>query len=98
MTKEIYLQFRSVNDYGFRDQIQRTAVPVMNIIAEGFERRSDAEFRHFLFIAKGSRGEVRPILLLARELKLIEGKNIEKLLMNIEGISKMLSNFIKALS
>lgn len=52
MTKEIYLQFRSVNDYGFRDQIQRTAVSVMNIIAEGFERRSDAEFRHFYLLQK----------------------------------------------
>lgn len=97
MTKEIYLQFCSVKDYGFRDQIQRAAISVMNNIAEGFERKSDAEFKHFLYIAKGSCGEVRSMLLLALSLEIIDRENIEKLLADTEIISKMLSNFIKVL-
>jgi len=44
----------------------------MNNITEGFERRSDAEFKRFLFIAKGSCGEVRSMLYLALELRYIQ--------------------------
>ncbi|HSP41507.1 MAG TPA: four helix bundle protein [Luteolibacter sp.] len=54
-------------NFGFRDQIQRCAVSVMNNIAEGFERRSDKDFAHFLNIAKGSNGEVRSMLYLAED-------------------------------
>ena len=35
-------------DFGFKDQIQRAAVSIMNNIAEGFESGSDAKFMNFL--------------------------------------------------
>jgi four helix bundle protein len=57
----------SSRDFGFRDQIQRCAVSVMNNIAEGFERRSDQDFARFFDIAKGSNGEVRSMLYLAED-------------------------------
>jgi four helix bundle protein len=56
-------------DFGYRDQIQRAGVSVMNNIAEGFERHSAAEFAHLLNIAKGSCGEVRSLLYLAEDLQ-----------------------------
>jgi len=46
-------------DYSFADQIRRAAISIMSNIAEGFERGSNTEFIQFLFIAKGSCGEVR---------------------------------------
>jgi four helix bundle protein len=58
----------SARDFGFRDQIQRCGVSVMNNIAEGFERRTDPDFARFLDIAKGSNGEVRSMLYLAEDL------------------------------
>ena len=58
-------------DYGFKDQIQRAAVSVMNNIAEGFERGSNKDFAKFLFIARGSIGEVRSMLYLALDQKYI---------------------------
>lgn len=58
-------------DYGFKDQIQRAAVSVINNIAEGFERGSNKDFAKFLFIARGSVGEVRSMLYLALDQKYI---------------------------
>ena len=45
-------------DFGMRDQIQRAAVSVGSNIAEGFERSGNKELANFLWIAKGSAGEV----------------------------------------
>ena len=45
-----------------RDQIERAALSVSNNIAEGFERGTTNELLAFLYIARGSAGEVRSIL------------------------------------
>ncbi len=71
LTIQIYKLFEQSKDFGFKDQIQRASVSIMNNIAEGFERKSNNEFRQFLFVAKGSCGEVRSMLILAKDLKCI---------------------------
>ena len=49
----------------FRDQMERAALSVSNNIAEGFERGTTNELLAFLYLARGSAGEVRSMLLLA---------------------------------
>jgi four helix bundle protein len=49
----------------FRDQLERAALSVSNNITEGFERGTTNELLAFLYIARGSAGEVRSMLLLA---------------------------------
>jgi four helix bundle protein len=47
---------------GFEDQLDRAALSVSNNIAEGFERGTTNELVHFIYIARGSAGEVRSML------------------------------------
>jgi len=93
----IYNVFDNCKDYNFKDQIQRAGVSVMNNIAEGFERKSDKEFKQFLFIAKGSCGEVRSMLYLAKDLEKITKANFNVLFNLSEETSKIISGLIKTL-
>ena len=97
LTILIYDAFKNSKDFSFRDQIQRASVSIMNNIAEGFERKSNNEFKQFLFIAKGSSGEVRSMILLEEELNKIDKEKTQKLLSLSLEISKILSGFIKTL-
>jgi four helix bundle protein len=48
----------------FRDQLDRAALSVSNNVAEGFERGTTNELLQFIYIARGSAGEVRSMLVL----------------------------------
>lgn len=97
LTLEVYAQFKNCRDFSFKDQIQRASLSVMNNIAEGFERQSNKELRKFLFIAKGSAGEVRSMLSVAVQLKYITPESCKRLSDQTLEISKLLSGFIKSL-
>lgn len=97
LTVKVYFLFSEGKDFGFNNQIQRASVSVMNNIAEGFERKGNKEFKQFLFIAKGSCGEVRSMLYLAKDLNKITEKDFRILFNLSEEISKILSGFIKTL-
>lgn len=43
VVNSIYRMLAQSNDWGFKDQIQRAAVSIMNNIAEGFDSGSDAK-------------------------------------------------------
>jgi hypothetical protein len=59
LSANIYRHMRDVRDFGFRDQITRSALSIPSNIAEGFERDSPRDCINFLFYAKGSRGATR---------------------------------------
>ncbi len=72
LVQEIYGDFGrdmpAERDYGFRGQIQTAGISIMNNIAEGFERTTDADKARFLDIAKGSCGEVRSMYYVAEDI------------------------------
>lgn len=95
---DAYRTFENCRDYSFRDQIQRASVSVMNNIAEGYERKGNKEFGRFLFIAKGSSGEIRSMLYLAVDLKYINDEEFDRLMKRAIEISRMLSGLIKKIN
>ena len=97
LTNVIYRIFSKMRDFGFRDQIQRATLSIMNNIAEGFERKGNKEFKNFLFIAKGSCAEVRSMLYAAFDLAYISQSQLNDLFARTEEISRLLSGFIKTL-
>jgi len=97
LVSEIYVLMKVNKDYGFRDQIQRAAVSVMNNIAEGFERKSGKEFKRFVDIVKASYGEVRSMLYLAEDLKYLDKAQAVKLREDCKFLAGSIANMIKAL-
>ena len=93
----VYKIFLNLKDYSFKDQILRAAVSISNNIAEGFERYSNKDFRKFLYISKGSCGEVRSMLHLAVVLGYISEEQFNSLHEQSVEISKVLSGLIKTL-
>lgn len=84
-------------DHALRDQIRRAAVSSMANIAEGFERGSNRDFVRFLYMARGSAGEVRSHLYVARDLDYITGTEFERMASRVIGLSKGVFRFIQHL-
>ena len=82
-----------------RDQLERAAVSVSNNIDEGFDRGTNPDLLSFLYIARGSTGEVRSMLCMLE--KMTAFRNLESDIRNLkqqtESISKQLGGWIQAL-
>jgi len=81
-------------DFALRDQIRKSAISVPSNIAEGFERNSTNQFLYFLVIAKGSAGELRTQLLIAKNQNYISQSEFEKINKDALDVSKKLGAFI----
>lgn len=100
LTKEIYKATSGDSfkkDRGLCDQIQRASVSVMSNIAEGFERGTRPEFLNYLFIAKGSAGEVRAQLYVALDAGYLNLETFKLLNTACKACSIMIWGLIKSL-
>ena len=100
ITKQIYEITRKstfIKDYGLIDQIRRASVSVLSNISEGFERGGNPEFKQFLYIAKGSCGEVKCQIYIAMDQKYISEEEAKALIEKLKKLSIMISNLILSL-
>ena len=102
LAKRIYLLSDKVEFRGhgsLRDQIERASVSISNNIAEGFERDTTQELLTFLYIARGSAGEVRSMLCLIETLPNFENlkSEISDLKSRAESASRQLRGWADSL-
>lgn len=93
LTREVYKVMKPCSDYGFKDQIQRAAVSILSNIAEGFERGTKSEFLNYLYIAKGSAGEVRAQLYVALDAGYLNIETFKYLNGLAQDCSRLLQSF-----
>jgi four helix bundle protein len=101
MTLEIYRitkRFPKSETYGLISQIQRAVMSIPANIAEGYERNHRKEYLQFLFIAKGSLGEVETHLLLAKDLGYLAETEYAFIDEKRKTTSRLLKGLIKSLS
>jgi four helix bundle protein len=84
---------------GLRDQLERAALSVSNNIAEGFERGTTNELLSFLYIARGSAGEVRSMMRVLETWDIFGScrSQISNFIVQCEKISKQLYGWIESL-
>ena len=95
---QVTASFPRDETYGLASQIRRAASSIPSNIAEGCGREGDAELSRFCTIARGSASELEYQLLLARDLKLIQPNDYERLAQQTTEIKRMLTVLVQKLS
>ena len=85
-------------DFGFMDQIQRSAISIPSNIAEGDESGTNKISIRYFYTAKGSVAELQTQLIISQEIGYIENGLKESLVNDCDRISIMLNKLIKARS
>ena len=99
LAADVYRQFAELKDYGFKDQITRSALSIPSNIAEGMEKESTKEHLRFIDIAKGSAAEFATQTWIGIEIDYIPkeiGKDWVQRTQQILGMLTNLSKSIKA--
>jgi len=94
LVREVYktcAEGRLSRDFGLRDQLCRAAVSSMSNIAEGFAKKSDRDFAHFLDIARGSVTEVQSLLYVALDVGYLEKSEFDTLRQMTEKTASLIS-------
>jgi four helix bundle protein len=100
LTLAVYLRtrrFPKEEMYGLTSQVRRASASIGANIAEGCGRRSDAEMKRFLQIARGSASELECHLLLARDLQFLAAEDFRELEQKIAEVQRMLASLVQRL-
>jgi len=94
---DVTKQFPKEELYGLTAQLRRAAVSIPSNIAEGQERHSKRDFRHFLRQAKGSLAEVETQVVIGRKLTYLHDAPLTSLEKRIEELGRILSGLINSI-
>ncbi len=100
LNKDIYVNTNTpefLKDYRFCAQIRAAVGSIMDNIAEGFEREGNKEFIQFLYIAKGSCGEVKSQLYRASDVGYITNEKFCELLSKTKDVKEKITSLIRYL-
>ncbi|MCB1584312.1 MAG: four helix bundle protein [Xanthomonadales bacterium] len=95
LSVEVYRELSGLNDFGFRDQMTRSGLSVPSNSAEGYERESNKELIRFLYIAKGSCGELHTQTIIGMKIGYLKQDMATKWQQETKEISAMLGGLIK---
>jgi four helix bundle protein len=95
LSVDIYKLLRESKEFELKNQILKSAVSVPSNIAEGYERKSNKEYIQFLFIAKGSCGELRTQLMILNQISNLNHEAINQYIELTRKISAMLYKLIE---
>ena len=83
--------------YGLSDQMRRAVVSIPSNIAEGNQRKTTKEYIHFLFVSKGSLGELETQIMLSGRLNYITNEQMNALLSDCQNVGKLLNGLVNSL-
>ncbi|MEG3116819.1 four helix bundle protein [Salinicola sp. 4072] len=98
LSVEVYRELHGLRDFGFKDQITRSALSIPSNIAEGFERYTEREKFRFVSIAKGSCGEFATQALIGMEIGYIAEQKGTQWRNEAIQLSRMLGALLNALA
>jgi four helix bundle protein len=94
---DLFRAFDGCKNFTLKDQIGRAGLSVPCNVAEGSERGSTKDFAHFLNFSKGSCGEVRTQVYIARKLNLLKKPEFEHFVGETKELSRMLEGLRRSI-
>jgi four helix bundle protein len=95
---KISMEFPADEKFGLVSQMRRAAASIATNLIEGSYRLNRAEYRQLVGIARGSSGELKYHILLAKDLGYLLENDYNILRAELDEISKMLMGLAKSLA
>lgn len=92
---EVYDSMKDCRDFRLRDQMHGSSISMPSHIAEGYELNTERAFIRYLYISKGSGGELRTQMYIAIKQQYIANDRGQMIVNRIKRWGAGVQNFIK---